>query len=80
MSPEEQRHWHAYELQESRFDSNDPNFVRFVARTYDGAFVDFPNPIQDVLKKITAINNAFDEDPLFKRAQNDHFRPPVENT
>lgn len=80
MSPEEQRHWHAYELQEPSFNSNDPNFARFVARTYDGAFVDFPNPIQDVLNKIAAINNVFGEDPLFKRSQNDHFRPPVENT
>lgn len=80
MRPEEQRHWHAYELNEARFDSNDPNFARFVARTYDGAWVDFPKPLQEVLKRITEINQLFGEELLFKKYQNDHFRPPVENT
>lgn len=80
MSSEEQRHWHAYELEEPKFDSKDPNFARFVARTYDGAFVDFPNPIKDVITRIGKINDAFGEEALFKRTQNDHFRAPVENT
>ena len=80
MSPEEQRHWHAYELNEVAFDSNDPNFARFIARTYDGAFVDFPKPLQDVLDRITAINQLFSEELFFKKNQNVHFRPPVENT
>jgi len=80
MSPEEQRHWHAYELQAANFDSNDPNFARFVARTYDGAFVDFPNPIQEVLDQIAGINEVFGGELFFKKAQNDHFRAPVENT
>ncbi|WP_199877153.1 hypothetical protein [Salinivibrio sp. MA351] len=80
MSPEEQRHWHAYELNEASFDSNDPNFARFVVRTYDGACVDSPKPIQEVLNRITEINQLFGEELLFKKYQNDHFRPPVENT
>lgn len=80
MSPEEQRHWHAYELNETSFDSNDLNFARFVARTYDGAWVDFPKPLQEVLNRITEINQIFGEEPLFKNYKNDHFRPPVENT
>ncbi len=80
MSPEEQRHWHAYELNEVTFDSNDPNFARFVARTYDGAFVNFHKPLNDVLDLITAINQLFREELFFKKYQNDHFRPPVENT
>lgn len=80
MSPEEQRHWHAHELNEARFDSNDPNFARFVARTYDGAWVDFLKPLQEVLDRIADINQLFSEDLFFKKYQNDHFRPPVENT
>ncbi len=80
MSPEEQRHWHAYELQEPRFDSSDPHFARFVARTYEGAFVDYQNPIKEVLDQLTFINRAFGGDLLFKKTQNDHFRNPVENT
>lgn len=80
MSPEEQRHWHAYEVPETNFDSDDPNFARFVARTYEGAYVSYPNPIQEVLDQITVINETFSRDLLFKRFQNDHFRAPVENT
>ena len=80
MSPEEQRHWHAYELQEPYFCRNDPNFDRFVARTYEGAFVDYPNPIQDVLCMIAVINEAFGDQLLFRKAQNEYFRAPVENT
>ena len=80
MSPEEQRHWHAYELQEISFSNEDPNFARFVARTYEGAFVEYPNPIQDVLGLIAVINEAFGAELLFRKAQNDHFRAPVENT
>lgn len=80
MSPEEQRHWHAYELNEATFDKNDPNFARFVARRYDGAWVDFSKPLQEVLDRIAEINQLFGEESLFKKCQNDHFRPPVENT
>lgn len=80
MSPEEQRHWHAHELKDTGFDSDDPNFARFVARAYEGAFVDFLKPLQDVLDQITAINQVFGEELFFKKCQNDHFRPPVENT
>lgn len=80
MSPEEQRHWHAYEIQESNFSKNDPNFARFVARTYEGAYVDYPNPIQDVLDRISVINGMFVESLLFRNTQNEYFRIPVENT
>lgn len=80
MSPEEQRHWHAYELRKASFDSNDPNFARFMARTYEGAFVNYTNPIQEVLDKIIAINEEFVGDLFFKKTKNDHFRIPVENT
>lgn len=80
MSPEEQRHWHAYELNQACFESNDPNFARFVARAYAGEWVDFPKPLQEVLDQIVEINRIFGEDSLFNQCQNDHFRPPVENT
>lgn len=77
MSDEEQRHWHAYEVKEANFEENDSNFGRFVARALDGAFVTFPDPIQDVSKKLSSINNTA---KLFLKTENIHFRMPVENT
>ena len=81
MSAEEQRYWHAYELLEESFDKNDPNFARFIARTYDGAFVEYSNPLKDVVETIKRINNTFGAfGLLFKQINNAHFRVPVENT
>lgn len=80
MSDEEQRHWHAYEISGEDVERHDPNFARFMARTYEGAFVEFPNPIKDVVTTLENINTAFKKGGLFKRINNSHFRPPVENT
>ena len=80
MSAEEQRYWYAYELSDEEVDRHDPNFARFLARAYEGAFVDFPNPIKDVVSTLGNINAAFGRGGLFNHTNNSHFRPPVENT
>lgn len=48
MSAEEQRHWHANEINGSEVAKNDPNFELFLARTYEGEFVDFPSSLSDI--------------------------------
>jgi hypothetical protein len=80
MSAVEQRHWHAYELTEEETETHDPNFSRFVARTYDGAFVEFPSPLKEVTEILGSINEETIGGSIFKRIENDHLRMPVENT
>jgi hypothetical protein len=80
MSPEEQRHWHSYEVKEIEYQQDDINFQRFLARTYDGAWVDFPAPLKNLSQALIDANNLFVTGILFKRTDNDHLRLPVENT
>lgn len=80
MSAEEQRYWHTYEITEEEFEQNDENFMRFIARNYEGAWVDFPDPIKKVTDILININTVFGKGGLFKHTSNGNFRPPVENT
>lgn len=80
MSAEEQRYWHTYEITEEEFEQNDENFMRFIARNYEGAWVDFPDLIKDVTDILININTVFGKGGLFKHTSNGNFRPPVENT
>lgn len=80
MSAEEQRHWYAYEIEVIEADQNDPNFARFLARTYEGAWVDFPSPIKDISEVLELVNQSIPLGNLFKRVENDYLRLPVENT
>ncbi len=80
MSAAEQRYWHSYELDRPKLAPNDENFDRFLARTYEGEFVDYPNPIAHVLAGLAEVNQLLAPDTLFKRLQNTHLRFPVEQT
>lgn len=80
MSDEEQRYWHAHEIEQFEGVNDDPDFGRFVARTYEGAFVDYESPLKDVEEAIEGVNSIFGEGNLFNRSKNNHLRTPVENT
>jgi len=80
LSPSEQRHWHAHEIDPPRLDTKDDNFRLFAARTYDGACVEFPKPIKAVQDSIIKLNDKFNPNPLFGRLENEHLRTPVVNT
>lgn len=80
MSAEEQRHWHAYEIEEFSPQRNDTNFLRFIARDFEGAPVAYPSPIKNIQLAIGRANNLFGDTPLFNRVKNSHLRLPVENT
>ena len=80
MSPAEQRYWHSYELDRPNLAPGDENFLRFLARTYDGEFVDYPSPIADVLSGMAEINHVLAPDSLFGRLENFHLHFPVEQT
>lgn len=80
MSPAEQRYWHSYELEALDVDRSDPYFQRFLSRTYDGEFVDFPDPISDVIDSMSRINSLICPTKLFTRQENVHLHLPVEQT
>lgn len=80
FSDSEQRHWHAHEISRPNLDPNDDNLRLFVARTYDGAWVEFPKPLKAVQDSLGNLNSKFNPHPLFGRLENEHLRMPVENT
>jgi hypothetical protein len=80
MSASEQRYWHSHEIEKPSIDRTDENFKRFLARTYDGEFVDFPDPISEVVEAMTTVNEALAPEVLFTRPANIHLRLPVEQT
>ncbi len=80
FSDSEQRHWHAHEIARPNFDPKDENLRLFAARTYDGAWVEFPKPIKAVQDSLGNLNSMFSPHPLFGRLENEHLRMPVENT
>ena len=80
MGVAEQRYWHAHELETLDIDKKDQNFQTFLSRTYEGAWVEFPDPIGDLLKEVEAINANLAPRQLFTRAGNIHLRMPVTQT
>ncbi len=80
FSDSEQRHWHAHEIAKPNLDPKDENLRLFAARTYDGAWVEFPKPLKEVQDSIRILNSKFSPLTLFGRLENEHLRMPVENT
>jgi hypothetical protein len=80
MGPSEQRYWHSFEIESPDIDKSDAHFQNFLARTYEGDFVDFEDPITRLLDGVKAVNKALDPDHLFAKALNVHLRLPVEQT
>ena len=80
MGAAEQRFWHAHEIQNPLLDTTDHNFQTFLSRTYEGAWVSYPDPIGGLLEEVAAINAIFSPHQLFTRLANIHLRMPVEQT
>lgn len=80
MGPSEQRHWHSFEIESPEIDKSDSHFQNFLARTYEGDFVDFENPIARLLQGIEGVNKSLEPENLFTKVKNIHLRLPVEQT
>ena len=80
MADEEQRYWHSHEIKESNFSKNDPNFGRFIARNYEGEFVNYPSPLKDLSDTLDSVNAISIDGKIFGKVENSHLRFPVENT
>lgn len=81
MSEQEQRHWHAHELDKINLEflENDKAYSNFVDRNYFGAWVNYENDLTNLKNKFIKFNNLF-AIPIFNRIENDYCRPPTENT
>jgi hypothetical protein len=80
MGPSEQRYWHSFEIESPEIDKSDSHFQNFLARTYEGEFVDFEDPIRRLLEGVIGVNKSLEPGNLFAKAENIHLRLPVEQT
>jgi hypothetical protein len=80
MGNSEQRYWHSHEIDSPAIDKSDVHFQSFLARTYEGDFVDFQNPIARLLEAVAQVNKVFEPRLLFAKAENVHIRLPVGQT
>ena len=80
MGPSEQRYWHSFEIESPEIDKSDAHFQNFLARTYEGDFVYFEDPITRLLEGVIRVNNSLENGSLFARTENIHLRLPVEQT
>lgn len=80
MGASEQRYWHAHEIVEPLIDVSDENFKKFLGRTYEGAWVEYPDPIRNLLDEIVGVNLDISPLSLFTRTENVYLRMPVEQT
>ena len=80
MGASEQRYWHAHEISAPSIDRTDDNFQRFLGRTYEGAWVEYPDPIRNLLTEVVGANSDLNPLSLFTRTENVHLRMPVEQT
>ncbi len=80
MGVSEQRYWHSYEFANPGLDPSDANFQTFLGRTYEGSFVDYPDPISDLIVAMQSLNSLLSPGTLFTRFENVHLRTPVEQT
>jgi len=76
----QQRYWHGFEISNPTVDSSDQNYYKLIQRTFDGAFVDYENPLKKVLDALKYVNSSLDCNVLFRHTVNPHLCIPVKNT
>jgi hypothetical protein len=60
--------------------SADEHYEKFVDHTFEGAWVDYHDPITNALQSVAQANLKFGGDGLFRQTTNPFLRSPVENT
>lgn len=80
MGKSEQRYWHSHELDAADIDKSDTHFQNFLARTYEGEFVDFEDPISRLREALIGVNQVLAPRVVFAKLDNTHLRLPVGQT
>jgi hypothetical protein len=76
----EQNYWESNEIINPSFSITDKDFVKFYLQTFEGEFVDYDDPIDNIKKKIREINSLFEGKLFFKITNNPYLNYPVSNT
>lgn len=76
----QQRYWHGFEISNPEFADPDQNYSNFMLRTFEGAFVDYENPLKNFMEAVKYVNDNLRGAALFRHTDNPHLRIPVENT
>lgn len=76
----QQRYWHGFEIVEPDIVAPDQNYSNYIQRTFDGAFVDYENPLGNFMEAVKYVNSHLGGLALFRNTSNPHLRIPVENT
>jgi len=80
LPPKEQKYWESFETDSLQFASSDPDFDKFTSQEFDGEFIEPDDPLEGVRERVTAINNMFLPDKMFKNdGYNPHLKHPVLN-
>jgi hypothetical protein len=76
----QQRYWHGFEISTPEVAGPDQNYSKFMQRTFDGAFVDYENPLENFMEAVKYVNGKLGGPVLFRHTENRHLRIPLENT
>jgi hypothetical protein len=77
----QQRYWSGHEILDPEAVPADENYSLFIARTFDGAFVEYDDPLRNLLQTLRIVNEKIGNSlALFRHTENAHLRIPVENT
>ena len=80
MPAPEQRHWHSHEVEPTGFARDDTDFIRYVARTFEGEFVEYDDPIRKILDLVEEADKIVADTPMFSHKANPYLAYPVSNT
>jgi hypothetical protein len=75
----EQSYWHGFEIDNPVFTEFDPDFLKFVARAYDGEWVESNDPIENIYTEIGVINKLLCF-PIFNEISNPYLKYPTNNS
>lgn len=75
----EQSYWHGFEIDKPEFTQHDPDFGKFVARAFDGKWVDSNDPVENIYKEIGIINKLVPK-PIFNQVSNPYLKYPTNNS
>lgn len=80
MEEDGQRHWYGFEVRNPTFENVDGEYEKFLDHTFEGAWVDYHDPITNALQSVAQANLKIGGAGLFRHRANPHLRSPVENT
>lgn len=76
----EQKYWESYEIGHPDFLTIDNDFENYIRQKFEAEFVDYEDPLSNIVEKIESINRLFGNEKLFRHVENLYLRYPAINT